>query len=71
MDAVHGSEVGDLRLLEAYLWIVRNRLLHCDVCFSLAVQLCFISLCAYMRDCKWVYVVVLAFLLDFCRWDQG
>ena len=71
MGTVHGTKCAIKRQLALYLRIISSRLLHCDACLYLAVQLCFISVCAYMRDCKLVYFVVLAFLLDLCRSDQG
>lgn len=71
MGTVHVTKYAIKRQLALYLRIISRRLLHCYVCLYLAVQLCFISLCAYMLDCKLVYFVVLAFLLDFCRSDQG
>jgi len=71
MGTAHGTKYAIKRQLALYLRIISSRLLHCDGCLYLAVPLCFFSLCAYMRDCKLVYVVVLAFLLDFYRSDQG
>ena len=71
MGTLHGTAVRNRKAACVVFTDISSRLLHCDVCLYLAVQLCFISLCACMRDCKLVYFVVLAFLLDFCRSDQG